>query len=331
MPGRDVAIDEAMARFEGRSYDTLIIPSKPIDEGYKIWVLAQSGYFLAWCFHRKGKTKAKRRGDHLLGPWKVPQPKALGDNSSSAVVAYLMEYLPHNGYIIYLDNLFTNVKLCRYARERGWGIIGTCTAKSGISKSLVDKKKVEEREKKLAWGTLYTEPSEDNFINFMAWKDNALVLFMTTCDEATAQVERLRKRPSESSTMAKTSRKPFGDQSRAILSIPSFDDAYNMNMGAVDQGDALKATNNCSRRCRRGGHQSLETWLLDTSLVNAYLLSFHSSVSKQEKYTDQSKFRTDVIDACFARARIVRTKRKTNPIDTPEPVLETPRSRHLKI
>ena len=56
-PGRDVAIDEAMSRFQGRSLDTLKIPGKPIEQGYKIWVLAQIGYFYDWVFHRKGTKK----------------------------------------------------------------------------------------------------------------------------------------------------------------------------------------------------------------------------------------------------------------------------------
>ena len=38
------------------------------------------------------------------------------------------------GYIAYLDNLFTNIKLLKYGRERGWGIIGIYTTKSGIIK-----------------------------------------------------------------------------------------------------------------------------------------------------------------------------------------------------
>lgn len=35
-PGRDLAVDEAMCPFQGRSFDTLVIPGKPIEEGYKV-------------------------------------------------------------------------------------------------------------------------------------------------------------------------------------------------------------------------------------------------------------------------------------------------------
>ena len=120
-----------MCPFEGRSFDTLVIPGKPIDEGYKVWVMAQKGYFLSWIFHRKGTIKDKgKRGP--LGPYKVSQPKALGTNNSLAVVAELAERLPTKGHIFYFDNLFTNTKLLRFMRERGYRCTGTCIAKSGI-------------------------------------------------------------------------------------------------------------------------------------------------------------------------------------------------------
>jgi hypothetical protein len=322
-----VAVDEAMSRFQGRSYDTLTIPGKPIAEGYKIWVLAQKGYFLTWCFHRKGKIKDRgSRGPK--GPWKVQQPKELGDNNSSAVVAHLMAQLPPKGYLVFLDNLFTNVKLLRYMRARGWGAIGTCTAKSGILKRFCEMKKEDASKDKIPWGTLFTEPSEDNLINFMAWKDNALVLFMSTVDDGSQVIEKLRKRPSETSSSAKTSRVPFNGQARALLDIPLFDDLYNHGMGYVDQGNHLKAANTCTRICCKGGHYSLITWCLDTVLVNSYLLSFHSSVPVKEKWTDQEKFRTAIIEECFALGRKTRLKRKRSSLIAASPALETPLDAH---
>ncbi|PVH67313.1 hypothetical protein DL98DRAFT_443959 [Cadophora sp. DSE1049] len=68
-PGRDLAIDESMSRFQGGSLDILKIPGKPIEEGYKVWVLAQMGYFWDWVFHRKGTKNDASRGK--LGPWRI--------------------------------------------------------------------------------------------------------------------------------------------------------------------------------------------------------------------------------------------------------------------
>jgi hypothetical protein len=120
-----------------------------------------------------------------------------------------MAQLPPRGYIVYLDNLFTNIKLLRYMRARGWGAIGIYTAKSGILKRFCEMKKEDASKDKIPWGTLFIEPFKDNLINFMAWKDNALVLFMSTVDDGSQVIEKLRKRPSETSSSAKILRVPF--------------------------------------------------------------------------------------------------------------------------
>ena len=81
-------------------------------------------------------------------------------------------------------------------------------------------------------------------------------------------------------------------------------------MGAVDEGNKLKRGNTCEMICRRGGHQSLFTWLLNTVLINSYLLNFHSSVLKKEKLTDQTEFRTKIIKECFTISLKANIKRK---------------------
>ena len=52
--GTHLTVDESIQRFQGRSAATVNIPSKPVPEGYKIWILANSGYVLDWLFHAKG-------------------------------------------------------------------------------------------------------------------------------------------------------------------------------------------------------------------------------------------------------------------------------------
>ncbi|KAF1812442.1 pea pathogenicity protein, partial [Eremomyces bilateralis CBS 781.70] len=51
LPGTNLAVDEAMARFTGRAAEIVNIPSKPTPKGFKIWVLADQGYILDWLFH----------------------------------------------------------------------------------------------------------------------------------------------------------------------------------------------------------------------------------------------------------------------------------------
>ena len=53
-PDSKLAIDECIARFQGRAKEATTIPGKPIPTGFKIWVIARKGYFLQWIWYLKG-------------------------------------------------------------------------------------------------------------------------------------------------------------------------------------------------------------------------------------------------------------------------------------
>ena len=53
-PGSEVSVDEAMIPFNGKSKEIVNLPSKPIPIGFKVWVVAQRGYFLQWIWHERG-------------------------------------------------------------------------------------------------------------------------------------------------------------------------------------------------------------------------------------------------------------------------------------
>ncbi len=55
------------------------------------------------------------------------------------------------------------------------------------------------------------------------------------------KVVQLRRRPKETSSKAKISRVPFGEDAIKELSIPTIADAYNYHMGAVNESDYLTA------------------------------------------------------------------------------------------
>ncbi|PVH69620.1 hypothetical protein DL98DRAFT_397612, partial [Cadophora sp. DSE1049] len=75
------------------------------------------------------------------------------------------------------------------------GAIGTCIAKSGILKRFYNIKREDVKKDIIPWGTFYTELIKDELINMFAWKDNALVLFISIADNSKEKVEVLRKRP----------------------------------------------------------------------------------------------------------------------------------------
>jgi hypothetical protein len=57
------------------------------------------------------------------------------------------------------------------------------------------------------------------------------------------RVLQLRKRPKETSSKAKTTQIPFGNQATKVLSIPVITDGYNYHMGAVDEFNHLITQN----------------------------------------------------------------------------------------
>ena len=48
-----LAIDEAMIPYRGRIHHKVKLPKKPIKEGYKVWVLGDSGYVYNWLWHSR--------------------------------------------------------------------------------------------------------------------------------------------------------------------------------------------------------------------------------------------------------------------------------------
>lgn len=71
----------------------------------------------------------------------------------------------------------------------------------------------------------------------LAWKDQNVVLFMTTM--ATGKESELvrRRRPAATATNARTSRAIFGDKVTKDLWIPQFINAYNYYINGVDVAD----------------------------------------------------------------------------------------------
>ena len=94
-PHRDVAVDEAMIKFQGRSSLKQYMPLKPTKRGIKVWVAADStnGYFSRFEVYT---GKKKNTIEHGLGP---------------RVVKTLTSDLKGKHHHVYFDNYFTSLKL----------------------------------------------------------------------------------------------------------------------------------------------------------------------------------------------------------------------------
>jgi hypothetical protein len=349
-PTEHLTVDEAMARFSGRSKEKVNIPTKPIPEGFKIWCLANIGYLLDWRFHHKGAG---------LGPVGLqPQWRQQGFSPTEAVVLDLLlsPHMPPDKHVVWLDNLFTSCRLLSKLREEGIGGAGTVkTSKSkdelmdeganepeqspladqdlladyhaseasqntdttniedarGLNTSLRDLKTLGDQ---IPWGKLYGKVSNDGKVMEFAWKDNAVVLFMSTVARPGVTIQRRRRRPGKTRTGASITRRVFKDEVIKELSIPEFIDLYNHFMNGVDRHDQLRCYYFTQRRHLKSW-KALWHWLLDVAVVNSYKLSWHTLHYEDpdlicDRYTKQLVFRRDLALALFKRSqRILRHQR----------------------
>ena len=114
-PGKNLAVDESMQLFTGRAKEITTIPCKRHSTGFKVWILADHGYVLLFKFHSKGDGKND-------GPYRLdPQWKRKGFSATEAVVLDLAvsidpDLLKPGKHIIWLDNLFTKIRLLEELR-----------------------------------------------------------------------------------------------------------------------------------------------------------------------------------------------------------------------
>ena len=173
-------------------------------------------------------------------------------------------------HIIWLDNLFTSASLLTELKKEGFGGAGTVhIAKTAREEdeAIVGTTKQRQRAKKeqnrgldrclselklrhslqIPWGEEYAMVSADGEVFQVAWKDQAIVLFISTVSDSTKRIVRQRRRPAKTATNARTSRMVFGDAVVKNLAIPDYIDMYNHFMNGVDIADQLRSYYNTQK------------------------------------------------------------------------------------
>ena len=115
-PSKNIAVDEAMIKFQGRSALKQYMPMKPIKRGIKVWVLGDStnGYFSRF------QVYTGRQMNREVG---------LGEH----VVRTLTDHLKHKHHHVFFDNFFTSVHLLEQLEEDGIYSWNSSKGQEGLS------------------------------------------------------------------------------------------------------------------------------------------------------------------------------------------------------
>ena len=237
-PSSYLVIDETMIPYRDRTKHKVKLSNKPIKEGYKVWVLGDSGYVYDWLWHSR-----------IDGPEEISEKDMEVERTSSegestkillaptfALVIRLAQRLRqvHKSRIfcLFLDNLFLNVNVVQALLVLRICCTGT-TRKNAqdIPSWLITLK---QHNSTLVWNSALAEIVESTLC--FLWQDNNAVLGITTAHPfRNDTVLRLRKRPSSTSTNARIVRPVFGDLPAKWLRIPRAIDDYNHFINGVDR------------------------------------------------------------------------------------------------
>lgn len=275
-PGTSFAVDEAICKFFGRSKHKLRFPHKPIKVGLKAFCLGWRGYIFNFAFVGKGSTIANMPPD-CCSIW----PKSTLDMASTQrCVWWLCKALPkppsgHLWYHLFVDNLFPTQLLLNSLREINVATSGTARVNlTGISAYFTQLKRAQDR---VPWGETLVMPTLDGKSMAIAWKDNAIVLFISNVfSGAEEPVFRERKMARQSIAEKKkhSLRDALNGKERGLLPIPLIVDTYNQRINGIDIADHYRSLSNINQhRFYRGPAQALVfDFLLGMVITNYSIL-----------------------------------------------------------
>ena len=155
VPGSELAVDETMIRFQGRSKWVTVIRSKPVPVGFKLFTVAADGYLLGFrIFRGKGGYRTKQSVLHH-------------------VVVDLVQHWTGVNRTVYFDNLYTSPALCEHLLRLHTRSCGTCRAnRHGLPPYIKRVKKRLEKGETRSW--------QRGQLGCLIWNDSKPVIFLST-------------------------------------------------------------------------------------------------------------------------------------------------------
>jgi len=179
--------------------------------------------------------------------------------------------LPHTRHVyfnLYMDNYFPSIALFERLRDLGIGVCGTVRVrKTAFPPHLHDNRSC------IPGNTLSRGPAgSTGKVLAVQWQDQGVVHLLTTIQSLEERTTVLPEKPHQSSSNGPAIRQAFGAMERADVPIPVITNDYNRYKVGVDVADQYRSYYVTQLKCLRNWPPILY-WLLDTTAINAYLLS----------------------------------------------------------
>ncbi len=270
VPTEHINFDESMVKYFGKHSCKQFIRGKPIRFGYKVWCLnADNGYLIQFEIYQGAGTTKNETYDIKFGKAAAPLVTMLDS---------LPEAVKNFPYQIYIDNLFTGLKLLTYLRQRGYGATGTMRVNRIPSDCpLTDKKMFQ----KFNRGHIESTISKDNGIILVRWNDNAVVTMASTSYGV--------------NPLASVKRYSKAEKKLVNVSQPSAVHNYNAHMGGTDRMDEDISRHRIGIHGKKW-YWPLLTWLIDAAVNNAWILYKSSG-----RPTTNLNFRREIVHTYLKR------------------------------
>jgi hypothetical protein len=234
VPGRDLSVDEAMIKFDGRLGWKQYMPKKPIKWGIKLWCLCDSktGYCLAFNVYTGADGNEEVRQLGL---------------AYSVVMELLRNHL-FSYHHVFADNFFSSFDLVEDLNQADTYYCGTVRINRKGLPQQIQKVSLQKNES-VKWSS-----TRNTAIMVSRWKDKRDVFMISSNNDGS------------------DTHKPRSNfRQNEVISIPTVITEYNKFMGGVDHFDQFRSYYNVGRSGRRWW-KYLFWGLLNISIVNAYIL-----------------------------------------------------------
>ena len=266
IPGKNLSVDEALVKYNGRLSFKQYMPAKPSKFGIKVWLLADADTYFVPRFQvylGKGREESQLFREKGLGHyvvWTLSEP-----------------YLNRHRHI-FVDNFFSSADLMKSLLAKNtYACATTRKNRKGFPADL--------KNLKLTQGEIRTR--QDGNLVATVWRDKRDVYFLSTNSNPNKEIH---------AQMQGRRRVPVPHEQRVKPEVVSI---YNASMNGVDVSDQY-------RNYYQSGTVSIKWWkylmwfFFDLSIVNGYILEKIARKSKEVSARRHLDFRIALANEMIA-------------------------------